>query len=153
MVKLKKEKDSKLLEKPVSPPSSFSDSDLRNEDQMNEETGGLEKQNSLLSNVIESLEKEDYSEAIIEENNNLTEKLAWRTLSRFAFSLNCGYNIAAALIFMLFLRGAASRNAPNSISVSINTKDSTITATKGELLDAFILTLRFNRNRLPKKIG
>lgn len=150
--KTKKEKENKLLEKPLSPPSSFGDSDLQNEEQMNEESKGfLEKNHTLLNNVIESLEKEDLSDAIIEEKNSLTDQMAWRTLSRFAYSLNCGFNVAAALMFMLFLRGAASRNTPNSISASINTKEATITATKGELLDAFILTLRFHWDRVPKK--
>jgi len=47
---------------------------------------------------------------------------------------NCGDSLAAALIFMLFLRGAASQNTPDSINVSITTKEAIISTSKRDLL-------------------
>jgi len=73
----------------------------------------------------------------VEEKSIINAETTFKILRNFSFNISCGYNVGTTLTFLLFLKGAASKNTPNSLMVSITTREATITATKGELLTSY----------------
>lgn len=90
-----------------------------------------------IEKVITSLEQDDMKLAFIPERVSITSEEVYAICVHFANYNNIGLKVATVLIFLLFLKGAANKGAPNSISASINLQSGITSATKEDLLSSY----------------